>query len=168
VSTPDVEIRAAEPADLGPIVEIYNEGVEDGVATCDLSATTADERREWFAAHASPYGIWVAKVDGVVGWISLSPYDAKPCFARTGMLSTYVRRAWRGRQVGSALRVHVVEEAERRGFHTLISRVWANNPQSIALVRKFGWRQVGHIEEAVFRDGEYVDCLLFQHVFGRG
>ena len=49
----DVEVRAAEPADLGPIVEIYNEGVEDGVATCDLSATTAEERREWFAAHAS-------------------------------------------------------------------------------------------------------------------
>lgn len=161
----DITVRAATLSDLPAIVEIYNEGVEDGVATCDLSFTTPAERRAWFESHSGRYRIWVAvSEEDVVGWISLSPYDAKPCFSQTGTLSTYVRRSWRRKRVASALRAHLVEEAPGLGFHTLVSRIWANNPQSIAMARKFGWEQVGHMRDLVYKDGAFVDCVFFQKI----
>ena len=158
-----IAIRRAEERDLPAIVEIYNQGVDDGVASCDLSATSAEEKRDWLRAHGDPYAVWVAEEDGlVVGWISLSPYDSKPCFAGTATLSTYVRRGHRRRGAATALREHLVANARARGFHTLLNRVWATNEASIAMSRKFGWKQVGHMKEIVYKDGEYVDCLFFQ------
>ena len=99
-----ISIRLATETDLPAIVDIYNQGVEDGVASCDLSGTDVEGKREWLAAHTDPHAVWVAEQDGlVVGWICLSPYDSKPCFAKTGTLSTYVRRGYR--RLGAATRL---------------------------------------------------------------
>ena len=58
---PPISVRRATEADLPAIVEIYNQGVEDGVASCDLSGTDVEGKKEWFAAHADPYAVWVAE-----------------------------------------------------------------------------------------------------------
>ena len=158
-------IRVAEPRDLPAIVAIYNEAVAEGNATCDLSAVAVDARVAWLEEHRHPYGVWVAEADGdVVGWVALSAYDDKPCFSRTGSVTTYVSRAARRQGVGSALRRHLVDEARKRGFHALVSRVWATNDASIAMIRGFGWEKVAHLREIVEVDGRFVDCHLFQTV----
>lgn len=163
------EIRLARSRDLPAIVEIYNQGVEDRTATCDLSGLTPDGRRAWFEQHTHPYGIWVAVLHGqVTGWVSLSRYDPKPCFHRTGTFSTYVDRGHRGQGIGGALRRRMIDEATRRGFHTLVNRVFGLNDASVALARRYGFEQVGHMRELVYRDGEYVDCVFFQLMLPRG
>jgi L-amino acid N-acyltransferase len=158
-----VEIRLACLEDLPAIVEIYNQGVEDGVASCDLGGFTPEQKLNWFKNHQGRYRIWVAeRGQEVVGWTALSPYETKPCFDRTGFFSTYVRREMRGQKVGSNLRRHLIAQARELGFHTILNRVWSINEQSIALAKKFGFTQVGHMRELVCRDGEFIDCLFFQ------
>ena len=78
------------------------------------------------------------------------------------MFSTYVRRNARGMKVGSALRRHLINEARRIEFHTIVNRVFALNEGSIALAKKFGFTQVGYMRELVYRDGRYIDCVFFQ------
>ena len=58
----------------------------------------------------------------------------------------------------------MIEEARERGFHSLVARVWIVNEGSIALALKFGFEQVGHMKELVYKDGRYIDCLFFQLV----
>ena|SRR5947209_10553844 len=160
-----VAVREAARDDLPTIVDIYNQAVEDGIATCDLSAFSPEERVDWFDAHHGRYRIWVADVDGeVVGWIALSPYDPKPCFVLTGSIATYVARDARSGGVGSTLRRHLVAQAKRLGFHTLVTRIWATNEASVALSEKFGWDRVAHLREVVSKDGEFIDCFLYQLV----
>lgn len=159
----DLRIRTAVLSDLPRLTEIYNQGVEDGVATCELSGFSPEERVGWFEEHQGPYRIWVAERLGtVVGWTSLSQYDRKPCFYRTGTIATYVERQCRRLNVGSALRAHLIAEAKRLGFHSVLSRVWVTNVQSRRLAEKFGFTQIGYLPELVFINGKYVDCLLFQ------
>jgi L-amino acid N-acyltransferase YncA len=158
-----VQVRKARITDLPAIVEIYNQGVEDGIATCDLSDFTPDERYGWFNDHQGRYPLWVAEyANAVIGWTTLSPYDVKACFSLTAMFSTYVHREARGRGVGTILRRHLIEEARKLGFHTIVNRVFAVNERSIALAKKFGFTQVGHMREIVYRDGQFIDCVFFQ------
>lgn len=162
---PDIQVRIAHIKDLPAIVEIYNQGVEDAVATCDLSGFTPDERVSWFEEHKGRYPLWVAEAEAtIIGWTALSPYDAKPCFCRTAMFSTYVRRDTQGQGVGTILRRHLIAEAKSLGLHTILNRVFAVNERSIALAKKFGFTQVGHMRELVFKDGQYTDCIFFQLV----
>lgn len=162
-----VSIREATHADLPGIVAIYNEAVEDGVSTCDLSAIAPEDRAPWLDRHRDPYQVWVAELDGIAGWIALSPYDPKPCFERTGSIATYVARSRRGHGIGTTLRAHLEVEARRRGFHTLVTRVWAPNEPSHALSRKFGWERVAHLREVVHANGRYIDCYLYQRLLER-
>jgi L-amino acid N-acyltransferase YncA len=161
-------IRLATSDDVGAITEIYNQAVEEHVATCDLSDVAPEDRRAWVERHSAPYGVWVAEEAGTVqGWVVISPYDSKPCFHKTATFSTYVRREARGRRVGSALRAFMIDKARERGFHALVNRVWANNEPSIALAKRFGFRQVGNMPELVEIDGEFVDCLFFELLLQR-
>lgn len=159
----DGRIRPATSADIAAITAIYNQAVEEKIATCDLSDVAPGERQEWLERHQPPYGVWVAEeAEGVQGWFVLTPYSSKRCFARTATFSTYVHRESRGREVGSALRAHMINVARERGFHALVNRVWANNEASVALAKRFGFRQVGHMPELVEIDGTFIDCLFFE------
>jgi L-amino acid N-acyltransferase YncA len=161
--TTTLALRTARPSDVEAITEIYNEAVTDRVATCDLSDVPVHRRRDWLAALNHPYGVWVAENDGVVqGWVALTPYDAKPCFHHTATFATYVRRAARGRGVGTQLRTWMIDRAREHGFHTIINRVWATNDASIALAERFGFVEVGRMRELVELSGEYIDCVFFQ------
>lgn len=157
-------IRPASESDVPRITAIYNQAVADRVATCDLSDVPEGKRTEWLRRHAAPFGVWVVedRDEGVIGWVALSPYDAKPCFHRTATFATYVDRSARGRGVGTLLRSRMIAEARARGFHALVNRVWANNTASIALAERFGFHRVGHFPDLVELDGQYIDCLFFE------
>lgn len=158
-----MRIREAVADDLPAIVDAYNQAVEDGHATCDLSAVAPDQRTGWLADHAYPYALWVAETDdGVVGWASLHAYDEKPCFHRTGSTSTYVARRARGAGVGTALRLHLMAQARVRGFHTLVSRAWATNEASLTLWLRLGWQKVARLREVVEFERRLIDCYLIQ------
>ena len=165
----ECRVRAADQGDVPAITEIYNQAVAEHIATCDLSDVPEDRRSEWLARHFYPYGVWVAEDEVATrGWVAVSPYDAKPCFHRTATCATYVARGARGSGVGTLLRAHMITEARRRGFHSIVNRVWANNDASIALAKRFGFQQVGYFKELVDLDGELVDCLFFQIMLGEG
>src|SRR5947209_7737117 len=153
-----VQVRPALITDLPSIVEIYNQGVEDGVATCDLNGFNSEQRRTLFHEHQGRYPLWVAECGrSIVGWTALSQYDTKACFERTAMFSTYVHREARGNGVGTILRRHLIKEARRLGFHTIVNRVFAVNERSIELAKKFGFTQVGHMRDLVYKDCKYID-----------
>lgn len=155
--------RPADEADIPAITRIYNQAVAERIATCDLSDVPVDKRADWLRRHTYPHGVWVAEDDhGVVGWVALSPYDAKPCFHLTASFATYVDRRARGHGVGKALRALMIEQARARGLHTLVNRVWANNTASIALARHFGFHEAGRFTDLVEQDGKFIDCVFFQ------
>jgi phosphinothricin acetyltransferase len=163
-----VIIREVRLSDIDSVVEIYEQGVKAGIANCDLadhSLSTHAAQQEWLESRRGPYQAFVAEVDGAVaGWSCLSPYDRRPCFASTAYTSTYVDSRLQGRGIGRALRVHLIDHAERVGMQTLISRIFAKNPASIHLTESLGFRKVGTLHRVVCRDGDFWDALLYERV----
>ncbi len=65
----EITVRPATPADAAAICAIYNQGIEDRIATLETELRTPEERRQWLAERGPRHPVIVAEVDGaVVGW----------------------------------------------------------------------------------------------------
>src|SRR4051794_11191413 len=94
------QTRRAGSADLEAIAAIYNQGIEDRVATFETELRRAEELRPWLQRRIPTV---VAEADGrVVAWASASLYRDRPCYDGVAEFSVYVAREHRGRGAGRA------------------------------------------------------------------
>jgi phosphinothricin acetyltransferase len=164
VSEP-VVVRAARPDDAEAIARIHNEGIAERVATFQTAIQQGPSIAE--AIEGGRLVLVAARGDEVVGWASVAPYDdAHEYYSGVGEATLYVRRQARREGTGRALLAALAEEAERRGYHKLVGKIFTTNGPSIALVRASGWREVGLHERHGRLDGEWKDVLVVEMLLG--
>lgn len=161
-----MHVRGATDADLGAIRRIYNEGIEDRIATLDEDPKTAGDIAEWWDAHQGRYAVLVAEDArvGVAGWASLNPYSHRCAYAGVADLSIYVARDARGTGVGSLLLRALEEAAAANAFHKIVLFTFAFNAGGQGLYRKFGYREVGTFREMGLLDGRFVDVTAMEKI----
>ena len=70
-----LHIRTASVNDAATIAEIYNQGIEDRVATYETNRRSAEDQQAWLQAIAGRYPAVVAQIDGeIIGWAGAGPY----------------------------------------------------------------------------------------------
>ena len=164
--TPDeVTVRLATLDDAESIRRIYNVEVENSTVTFDLVPRSLEEQRDWLRQRDGAFGVLVAEIDGrVVGFASLSEYRSRPAYRTTVEDSVYVDESARGRGVGSALLIELVELARARGFHSMIGRIVGGHEKSIALHQAAGFDIVGTEREVGRKFGRWLDVVLVQRL----
>ncbi len=161
----DLTVRPARADDAAAIADIYNQGIEDRVATYETERRSAEDRRAWLRSIAGHYPAVVAEAEGqIVGWAGAGPYRTRDCYRGIGEFSAYVRREWRGRHIGGLLLPALIAEAERLGLWKLLSRIFPFNEASRALCRKHGFREVGVYEKHGKLDGRWLDVVIVERV----
>jgi len=161
----DVSTRPATPDDAAAICTIYNQGIEDRIATLETEPRTPEERRQWMGARAARHPVVVAVTGGqVVGWGSLNAFNPRPAYDNVVDLSVYVERGWRGRGVGRALLQHLLPLARTLGYHKMVLATFPFNEAGVALYQKVGFRPVGVYREQGRLDGRWVDVLIMEHL----
>ena len=160
-----IHIRTASVDDAAAVAEIYNQGIEERVATFETEHRSVDDQRAWFKAIAGRYPGVVAQIDGaIIGWDGAGPYRERECYRGIGEFSMYVRRDWRGRGVGDLLVAALISEAERLGLWKLLSRIFTFNEASRALCRKHGFREVGVYEKHARLDRRWLDVVIVERL----
>lgn len=160
-----VKVRVATSRDAAAIAHIYNQGIEDRIATFEASRRTVEDQRAWLESIAGRYPAVVALSDSeILGWAGAAPYRDRECYRGIGEFSMYVRRDWRGRGAGDLLLAGLISEAERLGFWKLLSRVFSFNEASRALCRKHGFREVGVYEKHARLDGRWLDVVIVERL----
>jgi L-amino acid N-acyltransferase YncA len=163
---PSLSARRATIQDAARITEIYNQGIEDRVATFETEPRTVETVRGWFELG---YPIVVVEAAGdVIAWANASSYRPRACYAQNAEFSVYVDRVWQGRGAGSLAMRALIDDAQAAGLEKLVSRVFVENLGSRAMLRKVGFREVGVYErhamlDGVWRDVVIVECLLQDH-----
>jgi L-amino acid N-acyltransferase YncA len=151
--------------DAPAIAEIYNQGIEDRLATYETEPRSAEEQQAWLQTMTDRYPTVVAQIDSeIVGWAGAGPYRTRECYRGIGEFSIYVRRDWRGHGVGDLLIAALISEAERLGLWKLLSRIFPFNEASLALCRKHGFREVGMYEKHARLDGRWVDVVIVERL----
>jgi len=160
---PPVVVRPARAADAAAISAIYNEGIEDRLATLETRLSTAEERRDWLAARGPRHPVLVAEVGGaVVGWGSLNVFNPRATYDWVADFSVYVGRSARGRGVGRALIAALVERARAIGYHKLVLAAFPQNAAGMALYARTGFRRVGVYREQGRLDDAWVDVVIME------
>lgn len=161
-----VSVRLASEEDLPAILDIYNQGIHDRIATLEEDAKDMAYIEQWFSNHVGRYRIFVAESEGtVVGWADVHPYSQRCAYSGVGELSVYVRRDWRGRGVGQALLAELEPFAQAHDFHKLVLGTFPFNASGQGLYRKMGYREVGVFQNQGRLDGKWVDVMWMEKVF---
>jgi len=162
----DVTVRDARGDDSEAIARIYNQGIEDRVATLETTLRSADERRDWLAARSERHPVLVA-VDAtaqVLGWASLNQFNPRPAYDHVADFSVYVARDARGQRVGVALLEALEERATRIGFHKLVLAAFPTTSAGMRLYIRREFQVVGTYHEQGLLDGEWVDVVLMEKI----
>jgi L-amino acid N-acyltransferase YncA len=155
-----LSIRLAEPEDSVRVAEIFNQGVEDRVATFETRLAAPEDAARWIA---SDLVVVADRDDALVGWAKASPYsDDHDYYDRVREATLYVDRDARRTGVGRELLAGLADAAAEAGAHKLIGKIFTSNGPSIAMVGGLGWREVGVHERHGRLDGEWKDVLVVE------
>jgi L-amino acid N-acyltransferase YncA len=158
-----MEVRFGQLSDVEALLVIYNQGIEDRIATLELDPKDMNYMTDWFGSHHGRYRVFVAEVGGeVVGWASLHPYSHRCAYAGVGELSVYIRRDWRGKGVGSKLLTALEVFARDHDFHKLVLGTFPFNQNGQGLYRKMGFHEVGTFKNHGQLDGKWVDVMWME------
>jgi L-amino acid N-acyltransferase YncA len=165
MTMPALRVRAAAIADAAAICRIYNEGIQDRVATLETEERTPEERGEWLQARGPRHPVLVAEGDGgVVGWASLNVFNPRRAYEHVADLSIYVQREWRGQGVGRRLLEAVVARAGELGYHKIVLAAFPWNEAGMRAYARAGFREVGIYREQGRLDGRWVDTVVMEKI----
>jgi len=153
-------MRAAKPEDAERLAKIFNQGVEDRVATFETQVAGPGDAARWIQSDL----VLVAERDGaIVGFAKASPYaDNHHYYDGVREATMYVEREQRRTGIGGPLLDALGIAAKAAGAHKLVGKIFTSNEPSIAMVAGLGWREVGVHERHGTLDGEWKDVLVVE------
>lgn len=155
--------RLASLNDLGAILNIYNQGIEDRIATLEENQKDIEYMTEWFNNHNERFAVLVIEDhDEIVGWASLNAYSNRSAYAGVADLSIYIRRDYRGKGVGSSLLKEIECTAIKNDFNKIVLFTFPFNNLGQGLYKKNGFREVGVFKNQGKLDGRFVDVMIME------
>jgi phosphinothricin acetyltransferase len=162
----ELSTRAATLEDAATIARIYNEGIEDGLATFETEPRKAADIESWIQ-DGFPLVVVENGSGSAVAWASAPPYrPRRGAYAGVADFSVYVARSERGRGAGRIAVEGLVTACEQRGYWKLVSRIFPENEASLALCRAVGFREVGVYRRHAKLRGEWMDTVIVELLIG--
>lgn len=152
--------RPARREDAAEIARIYNEGIEDRVATFETELRGEKDVLAWFDEERTL--VAVEEEGRVAAFAGAFRYRPRACYDGVREFSVYVARTARGRGLGRIALQSLILAARARGFWKLVSRVFPENAASLKLLKSLGFREVGTYVRHARLDGEWRDVVIVE------
>ena len=154
--------RAASSEDAEAIARIYNEGIEERIATFETSPRAAREIQAWFDGT---HPVVVVEEEGeVISFANTTAYSLRGCYSGVAEFSVYTASEARSRGAGTLAMWALMEAAEEAGFWKLVARVFVENEPSRKLLLSLGFREVGVHEKHARLDGVWRDVVVVERL----
>jgi L-amino acid N-acyltransferase len=142
----NIIIRLAMKDDMAVVADIYNQSIEAGRITADMTPVDVPNRLAWLKKHPrSKYPVFVAEIDGrIVGWLSLSAYrPGREALSQTAEISYYIDFSHHKCGVATALMEHALSLCPQLDIDHLLAIIIEGNNASIYLMKKYGFKEWG-------------------------
>ena len=163
-------LRPAHADDVQAITDITNQAIVHTTAIWTLNPVTAHARGAWMhdrLARGMP--VIIAETDGqVVGFGSYGDFRPHEGYRHTVEHSVYVRGEARGRGLGKALTLALIDRARRAGKHVMVAAIDADNSASISLHERLGFTHAGRLDQVGTKFGRWLDVIFLQLILDAG
>lgn len=146
-------------SDWEQVRSIYLEGIRSGNSTFE---TDAPSWEQWNEGHLPSARLVMRDEDMVLGWAALSPVSKRDVYRGVAEVTVYVTESARGKGIGRALLEALIVESEKNGIWTLQASIFPENPASVELHLRCGFREVGRRERIAMLSGVWRDTILFE------
>jgi len=160
----DNKVRYAEEKDIPAITKIYNQGIEDRIATLETRLREEPEMLEWLTKRDEKHKVIVIEdPEGKVsGWASLNVFNSRCCYSSVVDISIYIERGKRGLGLGKILLKSLMQVAVEQGFHKLVLSTFKFNEAGQGLYKSVGFREVGTYMKQGILDGRWIDVTIME------
>jgi phosphinothricin acetyltransferase len=159
--------RLATRADAAAIARIYNQGIEERMATFETEPRTTAQIEAQLHEKGDRYPtIVVERAGEILAFAGAGPYRTREAYAGVAEHSVYTAREARGAGAGRVALDALIREYESRGFWKLVSRIFPENQASLALHERLGFRVVGVYRRHGRLDGVWRDCVIVEKLLG--
>jgi len=155
----DIIVRELYQEDYSFCADIYQEGLDTGIATFE---TQVPDWKTWDAKFLKQCRYVATLNNEIVGWIALSPFSHREVYRGVAEVTLYIARSSQRKGIGIALLQYIINESQKREFWTLQAKIFAQNTKSLSLFSKCGFRQVGVRKKIAMRDGLWHDNVLME------
>lgn len=165
MTSTEIQIGFAEPADLPALTEIYNHYVLNTVITFDTAPFSPADRQTWLEQFepASFHQCLVAKRNNdILGYASSSKLRPKPAYNSSVETTIYLRPDAGGVGLGSLLYITLLNNLVNLGVHRVYGIVALPNEASMRLHHKLGFVQIGLLNEVGYKFGQFHDTAWLE------
>jgi len=159
-----MEIRPAQPNDLGRLTEIYNHYVAGSHVTFDVEPFTEATRRPWFNRFdGARYQCWVAGRDGLLhGYACSMPFKEKAAYGTSVEVSIYLDHQSVARGIGRELYRVLFDALRAEDLHRAYAGIAQPNEPSMKLHEAFGFTPAARYNEVGRKFGRYWDVVWLE------
>ncbi len=161
-------IREAEERDVHSILDILNHEILHSTSLYEYEPRTYQTQLDWFwEKKKSGWPIFVAELNGpVVGLATYGTFRARVAYQFTVEHSIYICHDRRGNGIGDALMQRLILAAKEGGYHTMIGGIDASNEGSLRFHRRYGFKEVGRLNQVGYKFDRWLDLVFMQLVIG--
>jgi phosphinothricin acetyltransferase len=161
-----IDIRPASVDDISIINNIINEYIQHTTAIFDVTPWERSKRINWFSQFDfKNYFIFVAEMENkIIGFAYNSRFMEKQAYDISSEVSIYLSMNSKlaGQGIGSKLYNTLFNEINHTNIHRLYARIALPNDASIQLHKKYGFKQVGILNQCGYKLGQYIDVALLE------
>ena len=163
LSTTNLEysVRTSVANDIPAITTIYNQGIEDRIATFETDLRDESSISHWFEAN-HPIVVVIDKDDSPISFAAGFPYRKRKCYDGIHEFSVYTHRNFRGNGCGKLAVQFLIKQIKHRGGWKLLSRIFPENIASRKLCKNLGFREVGTYLRHAKLDGQWRDTVIVE------
>jgi phosphinothricin acetyltransferase len=161
----EFRVRASAAEDVDEITRIYQHYVLHSCSTFEIEPPKPEEMaRRRLAILQARFPYLTCEENGrVIGYAYANAYRPREAYRYTVEDSIYVSPEAAGQGCGGALMASLIAECEKGPWRQMLAVIGdGGNVASIALHRRFGFREVGTLERVGYKFDRWVDTVLMQ------
>ena len=156
-------IRNAHINDAKQLVDIYNYYVLNSIVTFDDIPFDTNAFEDRIRAVSSKFPFFVFEDNGeILGYAYANTWRLKHAYKHTVESTIYLKHTATGKQIGTKLYTHLLDELKKQNYHSVIGGISLPNEENVLFHEKLGFKKVAHFNEAGLKFNNWVDVAFWQ------
>ena len=158
-----MKIRKFVDNDWNQVKEIYQLGIDTGVATFETSPP--EDLVSWNKKIQRELTYVYEEDEKILGWVTLSKVSKRTVYKGVGEISIYIHPNHKRKNIGKNLYIEFEQHARNLGYWTLQAQLFTENEASKLFFESQGFRQVGVREKIGKLNRKWTDNYLYEKNF---